>query len=211
MSWKQYPDYDESGVAWLGHLPSHWKTPHLGHIANCLDAIRIPLNASERFETPGDIPYWGANGIVGNVERPLVGGELVLLGEDGAPFNDRTKDKAFYSNVPIWPNNHIHVLRPNHLILPRFLTHSLNSTEYSWFVEGATRQKLTQGKMMSIPLGLPPIAEQRAILRYLDRETAKIDTLIAKVERHIELAKERRSALITAAVTGQIDVTKDAA
>lgn len=58
---------------------------------------------------------------------------------------------------------------------------------------------------------LPPVDEQREIADYLDRETAKIDTLIAKVERHIELAKERRSALITAAVTGQIDVTKDAA
>lgn len=57
----------------------------------------------------------------------------------------------------------------------------------------------------------PPLEEQREIAGFLDRETAKIDTLIAKVERHIELAKERRAALITAAVTGQIDVTKDVA
>lgn len=54
---------------------------------------------------------------------------------------------------------------------------------------------------------VPPLDEQREIAGYLDRETVKIDTLITKVERHIELAKERRAALITAAVTGQIDVT----
>ncbi|MBO1759631.1 restriction endonuclease subunit S [Dermacoccus sp. NHGro5] len=64
---------------------------------------------------------------------------------------------------------------------------------------------LSRLRRLLIPL--PPLDEQREIADYLDRETAKIDTLIAKVERHIELARERRAALITAAVTGQIDVT----
>ena len=53
---------------------------------------------------------------------------------------------------------------------------------------------------------LPPLGEQRRIVAYLDDQTAKIDTLIAETERFIDLARERRSALITAAVTGQIDV-----
>lgn len=65
--------------------------------------------------------------------------------------------------------------------------------------------------LLNIRMDVPSRSEQASILATLDRETAKIDTLIAKVERHIELAKERRAALITAAVTGQIDVTKDAA
>ena len=56
-------------------------------------------------------------------------------------------------------------------------------------------------------LGCPSLAVQREVVERIDRETAKIDMLIAKVERHIELAKERRAALITAAVTGQVDVT----
>ena len=53
---------------------------------------------------------------------------------------------------------------------------------------------------------LPPLDEQRRIVGYLDEQTAKIDALIAETERFIELARERRAALITAAVTGQIDV-----
>lgn len=75
---------------------------------------------------------------------------------------------------------------------------------------GATRSTIDNfnaSKFSAMRLALPPLPEQRAIADYLDRETAKIDTLIAKVERHIELARERRAALITAAVTGQIDVT----
>lgn len=67
--------------------------------------------------------------------------------------------------------------------------------------------KINREELSAAPWLTPPLDEQRAIADYLDRETAKIDTLIAKVERHIELAKERRAALITAAVTGQIDVT----
>ena len=53
---------------------------------------------------------------------------------------------------------------------------------------------------------LPGLAEQRRIAAYLDEQTAKIDTMIAETEQFIELSKERRAALITAAVTGQIDV-----
>ncbi|MOA63983.1 hypothetical protein D3C78_1898940 [compost metagenome] len=55
-------------------------------------------------------------------------------------------------------------------------------------------------------MAIPPRAEQLAISAYLDRETARIDTLLGKAERSIALLKERRSALITAAVTGQIDL-----
>nr|WP_216211193.1 restriction endonuclease subunit S [Amycolatopsis aidingensis] len=65
---------------------------------------------------------------------------------------------------------------------------------------------LTGEKLREIELHLPPFDEQRAIAAYLDEQAAKIDTLIAETERFIELARERRSALITAAVTGQIDV-----
>jgi type I restriction enzyme S subunit len=57
-----------------------------------------------------------------------------------------------------------------------------------------------------LPLGLPPVDEQRRIAVYLDEQTAKTDTLIAEAERFIDLSRERRAALITAAVTGQIDV-----
>lgn len=67
-------------------------------------------------------------------------------------------------------------------------------------------QKISQRDVANIPLRLPPLDEQRRIAAYLDEQTAKIDTLIAETETFIDLARERRSALITAAVTGQIHV-----
>lgn len=67
-------------------------------------------------------------------------------------------------------------------------------------------QKLAQRDVLDMPLWVPPIDEQREIVERLDAQTSRIDTLIEKAEEHIALAKERRSALITAAVTGQFDV-----
>ena len=75
---------------------------------------------------------------------------------------------------------------------------------------GSTKGGLTCMDLKQFRLARPPLEEQRRIAAHLDEQTAKIDTLIAKTERFIELSKERRAALITAAVTGQIDVRASA-
>lgn len=71
---------------------------------------------------------------------------------------------------------------------------------------GSTFRRINVSAIRALPVPLPPLDEQRRIAAYLDEQTSKIDTLIAETERFIELSKERRAALITAAVTGQIDV-----
>jgi type I restriction enzyme S subunit len=96
------------------------------------------------------------------------------------------------------------------LVDTRFVVWALLSrqtTDY-WDREimGATFRRLNLGTLAKTPIPLPSIKEQRRIAAYLDEQTAKIDMLIAETERFIELACERKSALITAAVTGQIDV-----
>ena len=67
-------------------------------------------------------------------------------------------------------------------------------------------KKIAQSDIRELVIAFPPVSEQRAIAAFLDRETAKIDTLVAEAESAITLLQERRSALISAAVTGQIDV-----
>lgn len=72
-------------------------------------------------------------------------------------------------------------------------------------------QNISQADILNLPMDLPDVDVQHRIMAYLDEQTSKIDTLIAETERFIELARERRSALITAAVTGQIDVRPEEA
>jgi type I restriction enzyme S subunit len=91
-----------------------------------------------------------------------------------------------------------------------FLRYALVGAEARHVIEGAvigsTFRRINVSAIRSLPVPAPPLDEQRRIAAYLDEQTAKIDTLTAETERFIEFACERRAALITAAVTGQIDV-----
>ena len=203
--YKRYPAYKDSGVEWLGEIPAGWEVKKLAWLTVCLDGRRVPLNSIDRSTMRGEHPYWGANSIVDHVDRWLFDEELVLLGEDGAPFFDRTKPVAFHVNGRIWANNHVHVLRTTPAVGPAFLAYALNSVDYTNFIAGATRDKLTQGDMNAIPIELPSLREQSAIVAFLDCETARIDGLIAKKERLIELLQEQRDSLITRAVASGLD------
>lgn len=186
-------------------LPRGWFATPLRYATTCLDGRRVPLNTDERGRCKGDYPYWGANGVLDTVDDYIFDEPLVLLGEDGAPFFDKSKAVAFLVDGKIWVNNHIHVLRISPKFEPRFVVHALNATNYVPWVDGSTRDKLTQEKMGDIPLPTPELAIQRAIADYLDRETTRLDALVAAKERLLGLLAEKRRALITRAVTRGLD------
>ena len=205
LRFRRYSAYKDSGIEWLGKIPAHWEVKRLTWLTKCLDGKRIPLNAEERGRMQGDYPYWGANSIVDYVDRWLFDEELVLLGEDGAPFFDKSRPVAFLVRGKIWVNNHAHVLRPQSTVDAEFLAHALNCIDYRAFIDGSTRDKLTQSDMGGIPIQCPVVNEQRTIATFLDRETARINGLVARKEWLIELLQEKRAALLTRAVTRGLD------
>lgn len=99
---------------------------------------------------------------------------------------------------------------------PEFVSYALRSGHARYQISLAskgtspTMQKISQRDIRNLILQLPPLDEQRRIVAGLDDQTAGINSLIAEIERFIQLAREHRSALITAAVTGQIDVREAA-
>ncbi|WP_406467060.1 restriction endonuclease subunit S [Streptomyces sp. NBC_01594] len=99
-----------------------------------------------------------------------------------------------------------------HQALPRFVAAVLGSRRWRDLIEleatGASHSMLnvSQADIVNLPMQVPPIEEQRRVITRLDEQTTRVDRLIMEAERFIELSRERRSALITAAVTGQIDV-----
>lgn len=97
-------------------------------------------------------------------------------------------------------------------LLPEYLVNVFRAmrSEFSSLMTGSTHKTIYQPVAASIRVPVPPLDEQRRIVAHLDAQTARIDSLIAKAERFIELSKERRASLITAAVTGQIDVRMSA-
>lgn len=177
-------------------------TKRIRHLFECCDGRRIPLNSEQRSERPGDVPYWGANSIVGFVDAPLFDEELVLLGEDGAPFFERDRPKAFRVTGPTWPNNHIHVLRPLNGVSARFMAHALNSVDFSPYIDGSTRDKLTQAAMNDIEVAAPKLDVQERIANFLDEQTARIDALIAEKERLADRLTSLRLQIVDFAVLG---------
>ena len=134
-----------------GTLPAGWVNVHLSEVVSVLDNLPIPVNREERenrLKSGTGKPlyqYYGATGPVGLIDDYIYDGEYVLLGEDAAPFLDRTKPKAYISRGKFWVNNHAHVLQAFPSIIDnRYILHALNVFNYQHYVSGTTRLKLTQ-------------------------------------------------------------------
>lgn len=153
----------------------------------------------------GDYPYYGATGQVGWINDYLMDGEYILLGEDGAPFLDPAKPKAYRVAGKAWVNNHAHVLcGVRGLLDNRFLLHSLNCTDYRDFANGTTRLKLTQGAMRRIPIPLPPLPEQHRIVDKIEELFSDLDAGVQNLERAKANLKRYRASVLKAAVEGRL-------
>ncbi|MGW7170897.1 restriction endonuclease subunit S [Streptomyces sp. NPDC054884] len=144
----------------------------------------------------GHVPYWGAGGVLDSVNAALFDEPLVLLGEDGAPFFTPGKDVAYYIEGPSWINNHIHALRPI-LADGEYLAYALNSVDYSNYITGATRDKLTQDDLKQITIWNPPQDEQRRIAEFLNTETTRINSLTKLRIKQLSYLDERYSTAIS--------------
>ena len=187
-------------------LPENWCWVYLTKgFAQCLDSFRKPVNASERSELQGDIPYYGATGQVGWINDYLTNEHLVLLGEDGAPFLDYEKNKAYIIKGKAWVNNHAHILKSfygedSNL----YLMHYLNVFNYHGYVNGSTRLKLTQESMNSIPVPLAPIDEQQRIVSRIQSLFAKLDEAKEKAQEVVDGFETRKAAILHKAFSGEL-------
>lgn len=180
------------------NIPGNWVWIELGNnFALCLDKYRKPVNASERSKRIGEVPYYGATGQVGWIDDFLTNEELVILGEDGAPFLDPTKNKAYMIDGKAWVNNHAHILKSNFgKNGNKFLYYYLNQFNFNNYVSGTTRLKLTQSKMNQIPIPLPPLNEQQRIAEKLERLLDKVNQAMRLIEEVKETFELRRAAII---------------
>ncbi|WP_242010327.1 restriction endonuclease subunit S [Acetobacter conturbans] len=171
-------------------LPKGWVEADLIDIITLHDSKRIPLNAEQRRNKPGDYAYYGANGQVGAVGEYIFDGEYILLAEDGGFFDQPGRRVAYQVLGKFWVNNHAHILTPKGGIPQTYLCKALNHFDWMAVVGGTTRLKLTQGNMKQVKMPLPPLAEQRRIVAKLDSLTARIARARAELERIKKLQKQ---------------------
>ena len=185
-------------------LPRGWAKTELNNVVKILDGKRIPVNARERDRRKGNIPYYGATGQVGWIDDYIFNEELVLLGEDGAPFLEKTKHKAYVIEGKSWVNNHAHVLKTQSMLLTKILCHYLNQIDYQEFVGGTTRLKLTQANMRSIPILIPPLNEQKRIVSKIESILGQIDAARGGLENAKTLLKQARQSVLKEAFEGRL-------
>jgi type I restriction enzyme S subunit len=215
----------DSGVEWLGKIPACWEVMRLKFNCRKIGSGTTPKGGAETYLDTGvlflrsqnvhfdglrleEVAYISddvdsemantrvvANDILLNITGASLGRCAIVPGDIGA------------ANV----NQHVCIIRTkSERLEPHFLKFSLaaHSVQAQIFAgeEGVSREGLNFVEIGDFVLTSPPVIEQRAIAAYLDRETARMDATIGKTQAHIGLLRERRAALISAAVTGKIDV-----
>ncbi|WP_460822931.1 restriction endonuclease subunit S [Lysobacter olei] len=212
----------DSGVKWLGYVPKNWSVAKLNFrfsvdLGKMLDEKRMSGKHPVPYLRNRDVQWTGINtqdlpvmDIHPNeIERYTAIREDLLVCEGG-----EVGRSAVWMGERIGYQKALHRLRPRIGDSPKFMYYALMAASASGaFNEGDTKSTISHlpaEKFRTYRFAFPPKHEQIVIVAHLDRATSRIDALIANTERSIELLREHRTALITAAVTGKIDL-RDAA
>jgi len=165
-----------------------WSQKPLGDLVDVLDRLRKPITKKDR--KAGPYPYYGATGVLDYVDGYLFNEPLVLIGEDGAKW-EAGANSAFPIVGKTWVNNHAHVIRPHrNKVLDDWLIYYLNGADLMPFISGMTVPKLNQGRLLEIPIPLPPLEEQRRIVAVLDEAFEGLARARAHAEANLQNARD---------------------
>ncbi|MER5261552.1 restriction endonuclease subunit S [Actinosynnema sp. NPDC002837] len=212
----------KSSLPWANQLPSSWRVVPLTSVAQ-LESGHTPSRSREDWWTDCYIPWVSLHDVgtmrgtkylqdtkqrisdagIANSSARLLPARTVVLSRDA------TVGRTAIMGVPMATSQHFAAWVCGPALDPEYLWVLFADAMqpfFDSFQNGSTIRTIGMGDLKAFRIPLPPLDEQRRIVEYLDKETPKIDTLIAEMERFIELSRERRAALITAAVTGHIDL-----
>ena len=206
-----YPKYKDSGIPWLGLKPEHWETDKISQLfaerrEKCSDTEFQPLSVSKQGITPQlDTAVKTDNG---DNRKKVCAGDFVV--------NSRSDRKGSCGVSPLDGSVSLinTVLESRGKLIRSYIHYLLRShyyiEEYYHWGRGIVADLWTTrySEMKNIMLPVPPLAEQRAIVDYIDRKCGNINSLICELEAEIAYLKEYKQRLIADAVTGKIMIEK---
>ena len=216
----------DSGIKWLGEVPEHWEVKPIKYV---IDKIESGTSVNSTDEPTDDygVGVLKTSCVYSGAFNPLENKTVVEqeMGRVSCPLRVDTLIVSRMNTPELVGAAGLVTDAPNNLYLPdrlwqisfsnaqsAFVYYWTQSTVYRAFIKitcsgtSSSMQNLGQDQFRSFMLPMPNLEEQTIISTFLNCETAKLDTLTAEARRAIELLKERRTALITAPVTGKIDV-----
>ena len=215
-----------SGIDWLGNVPEHWEVKKLKHVTSKIGSGVTPKGGSEVYQKEG-IPFLRSQNIhfsgldlddvafiTKQVHQSMSNSQVesgdVLLNITGASLGRCYYYEGQYEEANV--SQHVCILRPTENILTKYLFYFLYSEIGQLQIQlsqtGGGREGLNFESLKVFVVPLPSLDEQNLVLNFVENESDKFDKLISAAEKTITLLKERRAALITAAVTGQINIPK---
>lgn len=181
---------------------SGWEKKRLQNICENLDKKRIPITKKDRIE--GEIPYYGASGIVDYVNEYIFDENILLVSEDGANLLARTYPIAFSVSGKCWVNNHAHVLRFSEKITQEFVEYYLNSISLVDYISGMAQPKLNQSSLNSIKIPLPTIVEQKRIINELHELSLNTNKLTSIYNQKLDNLEELKKSILQKAFVGEL-------
>ncbi len=172
--------------------PKGWETKKLGEICENCDSMRKPITAKDREQ--GEIPYYGASGIVDYVKDYIFDGDYLLISEDGANLIARSTPIAFSIKGKTWVNNHAHVLKFTNQITQQYVEFSINLRDVSTIVTGCAQPKLTQANLNKIPISFPPLSLQQEFaekVEAIERQKALVQQSIEEVQTMFDCTMDK--------------------
>ena len=189
----------DSGVEWLGKVPRDWDVLRLGAALRLQRGHDLPENRRQ----DGPFPVVSSSGASAWHSEARARGPGVVTGRYG------TIGKVFYVEEDYWPlNTALYVIdfKGNH---PKFASYLLMNIPFDTDADKSAVPGVNRNHLHTLPVALPTLREQSSIARYLDDEGAKIGRTLGQIENSIAKLREYRAALISAAVTGKIDVREE--
>jgi type I restriction enzyme S subunit len=183
---KQY-NYYRNKLLTFADPKMEWRK--LGDLAENLDSMRKPITSGLRDS--GDIPYYGASGIVDYVKDYIFDCDLLLVSEDGANLLARNTPIAFSVSGKSWVNNHAHVLKFQTYAERRYIEYYLNSIDLTPYISGAAQPKLNKKNLESIRIPNPSPADKKKIVDILDKFDALTGSIREGLPREIELRRKQ--------------------
>lgn len=173
----------------IGRIPPSWEVKNLSEIFINRDNQRVPVKSSDRKKMSGDIPYYGASGIIDYVSEYIFDEPLMLLSEDGANLVERKTPIAFKIEGKSFVNNHAHVYQPKELIDIDFTVEMIESMDVSAYLTGTAQPKINKAKADSILIPYPTLDERKKFVETMRCINKSLNVLSDKREKLFKLMK----------------------
>lgn len=186
-------------------IPDGWGVTSIGDVTVCHDSERIPVSNKDRESMKGDIPYYGATGIMGYVNRAIFSGDYVLLAEDGSVMDDKGHPIIQRVSGDVWINNHAHVLEPIKGYSCRLLMMVLKDVPVVKIKTGSIQMKINQENMNAYRIVDIPDYLVKAINNRLN----VIDEKLLELEVENTQIASLRDFLLPMLMNGQVKAGKE--